>query len=786
MTITAGVSAYQPVDGVTAPGGGRYHRMRRSADGTVVLLWRATAAVPEADARVAAAAMAALPGRPAMSGVAAVLDAGIDPARRPWLAVANLTTLAAALAESGTPQPSVVGRIASALGRSVDALRGGGLPVAPLSPHRVFFDRRAAVWLAPPLPAELFHLDEPDPSYAAPEVLAGADPSPASDAYGLAAAVFALLAGVPPHGDDPTEAALRALTGDAPELPRRDIAPAVRDLIRRGLARDPAERPAVAVLGEGLAVTLGQQTSHAARPDPAHVATLPPTNPSSESAPQPLGSRYLLEGVVGSGVSGRVWRGRRRADGSVVAVKVLREEYSRDSTVVVRFLRERATLRALDHPHLVRVHDLVAEGDTLAIVMELVDGEDLRAVTRRAPLSPEESVAVLTQVAGALAAVHAGGVVHRDVKPENVLVARGPEGPWAWLTDFGLARATDGPALTRMSQLVGTPAYVAPELVAGRPPSPAGDVYALGIMAYELLAGRRPFDAPTTAALLRAHLDTEPARPAGLPDQVWSVLAACLAKDPEQRPSASGAAAAFASLRGRMALLPPPTEVPATAASASFGTTNDTLTRDSAARHADSGESPTTSATDTASPAASQLSAVESRPGTGSSALSMVGQPTIGASRPIVERPATAPVRKRRRGLWIAAVVTCLVVGITAGIVASLNQPEPLLHNATPSTPAGPAPKQVFLPVTATSPKAGTVRLQFTDAEKMEGFASYVIYRDVDLYGQVSAADAPPYLIRNVDTTTEHCYRVAALVTTDASPPPTPGPACVVANGRPQ
>jgi serine/threonine-protein kinase len=252
---------------------------------------------------------------------------------------------------------------------------------------------------------------------------------------------------------------------------------------------------------------------------------------------RPLGSAYLLTEPIGRGAMGRVWRGVRRVDGSAVAVKVLRPELADDPDAVARFLTERSALRAVVDPHVVRVHDLVVEGSILAIVMDLVSGGDLRSALRaEGRLAPGPAIEAIGGVAAGLVAVHRAGIVHRDVKPENVLVTAGD--PPVRLTDFGIARVVDGASLTRPTQLVGTPDYVAPELAAGRPPSPASDVYALGVMAYELLAGRRPFVGPSPAAVLRAHLDEAPVPPPGLDPGVWAMVAACLDKDPARRPAA--------------------------------------------------------------------------------------------------------------------------------------------------------------------------------------------------------------------------------------------------------
>jgi serine/threonine protein kinase len=246
----------------------------------------------------------------------------------------------------------------------------------------------------------------------------------------------------------------------------------------------------------------------------------------------------------------------RRADGESVAIKILRHEYLADPTVVARFVRESTTLRELSHPHLVPVDDLVSEDSTLAVVMPLVNGDDLRHILQRGGLDARRAVTLLAQVARALTYIHAAGILHRDVKPENILVTRRAGQPWALLTDFGLAWVADGQQLTRSTQMLGTPAYVAPELMAGRPYGPAVDVYALGVTAYELLAGRRPFDGDHPLAVMRAHLDDEPQRPADMAKDLWRIVRACLAKRPEDRPSAESLAHQLESLRGRRRVRP--------------------------------------------------------------------------------------------------------------------------------------------------------------------------------------------------------------------------------------
>jgi serine/threonine-protein kinase len=313
---------------------------------------------------------------------------------------------------------------------------------------------------------------------------------------------------------------------------------------------------------------------------------------------RPVGSKYFLEEPLGRGATGTVWRGRQRetagaeaavqgAPGETVAIKVLKEELANDADVVTRFLRERSVLLRLTHPNIVRVRDLVVEGDLLALVMDLVDGPDLhRYLRENGPMAPAAAALLTAQIADALAASHADGVVHRDLKPANVLLKRDGDSLYPLLTDFGIARLADSPGLTRTSEFVGTPAYVAPESAEGRPQTSAVDIYGAGILMYEAVTGHPPFSGQTSLEVLHQHLSAEPRRPSTVPDPLWTVIERCLSKDPERRPSAENlaralrtvadgvgvhaTAAQIAAAEGVAALLAPdpePTAVPGTGAS---------------------------------------------------------------------------------------------------------------------------------------------------------------------------------------------------------------------------
>ncbi|WP_129308851.1 serine/threonine-protein kinase [Streptomyces sp. L2] len=269
---------------------------------------------------------------------------------------------------------------------------------------------------------------------------------------------------------------------------------------------------------------------------------------------RPVGSKYLLEEPLGRGATGTVWRARQREaagaeaavagqPGETVAIKVLKEELASDPDIVMRFLRERSVLLRLTHPNVVRVRDLVVEGDLLALVMDLVDGPDLhRYLRENGPFTPVAAALLTAQIADALAASHADGVVHRDLKPANVLLKQDSGQMHPMLTDFGIARLADSPGLTRTHEFVGTPAYVAPESAEGRPQTSAVDIYGAGILLYELVTGRPPFSGGSALEVLHQHLSAEPRRPSTVPDPLWTVIERCLRKNPEERPSAENLA----------------------------------------------------------------------------------------------------------------------------------------------------------------------------------------------------------------------------------------------------
>jgi len=252
---------------------------------------------------------------------------------------------------------------------------------------------------------------------------------------------------------------------------------------------------------------------------------------------------------------GEVRCATRNGSDNEVAVKVLRPELVDDPILIARFLQERDVLCSLDHPNLVRVRDLIVEGGSAAIVMDLVDGSDLRReLVRVGTLSPEDAATLVIEVLNALRAVHEIGVVHRDVKPENLLLGSDGE---VRLTDFGIAKLAEGTIPTQLDGYVGTPDYLAPELATHDHATPAADVYSTGVVFYELLTGHTPFGGGHPIAVLRRHIEVPVPRPEGLPDPLWRLLAAMLEKEPADRPSAADAAKRITKMLPALKGLPP-------------------------------------------------------------------------------------------------------------------------------------------------------------------------------------------------------------------------------------
>jgi len=253
-----------------------------------------------------------------------------------------------------------------------------------------------------------------------------------------------------------------------------------------------------------------------------------------------VGNSYVLQHPIGQGATGTVWRGVDRASGAPVAVKLLHESLLRQPKLVTRFVQERTILLMLRHRNVVRVRDLFSVGETLGLVMDLVDGGSLRDHLREHhTVAAGEAARLAAQVAAALAEAHELGIIHRDLKPDNVLLRIEDGRLDTRLTDFGVARILNTPSMTTPNAVVGTPHYMAPEAFHGATASAATDVYALGVLLYELVSGRPPYDSDSIPDLMRRHMEGNPERRAGIPDVIWELITQCMATKPRLRPTAA-------------------------------------------------------------------------------------------------------------------------------------------------------------------------------------------------------------------------------------------------------
>ncbi|MBK6404268.1 MAG: protein kinase [Holophagales bacterium] len=248
--------------------------------------------------------------------------------------------------------------------------------------------------------------------------------------------------------------------------------------------------------------------------------------------------RYRLEELLGQGGMAEVWRAADERLGRTVAVKVIHSAHLRDGHFRERFHREARLVASLDHPNVLPVYDYGDEEGVPYLVMPYLDGGTLRDRMMGSPIPFAQAVSWIHQLADALDAAHAAGILHRDVKPANVLIRRDDR---LALADFGIAKMVESPTgLTATGMVVGTPIYMAPEQAQGKPATPASDLYALAVLAYELLSGRPPFDGESALALMHQHV-TAPApllssSVHGLPAGLDPIFEQALAKEPERRP----------------------------------------------------------------------------------------------------------------------------------------------------------------------------------------------------------------------------------------------------------
>jgi beta-lactam-binding protein with PASTA domain/predicted Ser/Thr protein kinase len=257
----------------------------------------------------------------------------------------------------------------------------------------------------------------------------------------------------------------------------------------------------------------------------------------SDTRRRVLGQRYEIQGVLGQGGMAKVFKGRDTVLGREVAVKVLSPQFVTDAQFVTRFRREAQAAAALNHPNIVSVFDTGDQGDIHYIVMEYVEGRTLRdAIRSDGPLMPERAAEIADAVAKALSAAHEKGLVHRDIKPGNIMITNGGE---VKVMDFGIARTATGDTLTQTAAVLGTASYLSPEQAQGEPVDPRSDIYSLGCVLYEMLTGRPPFTGDSPVAIAYKHVRDDPVPPSRLngdiPRDLEAVVMKSMAKNPANR-----------------------------------------------------------------------------------------------------------------------------------------------------------------------------------------------------------------------------------------------------------
>ncbi|MFD2764041.1 serine/threonine-protein kinase [Micromonospora eburnea] len=389
-----------------------------------------------------------------------------------------------------------------------------------------------------------------------------------------------------------------------------------------------------------------------------------------------LGNRYRLDERIASGGMGDVWRGTDQVLGRTVAVKSLLPALLDEPGFAERFRGEARTMATINHPGVVDVYDFGSDQQIAFLVMEYVEGDALSSTLNRVGrLTPARTMALLAQAADALHAAHEKGIVHRDVKPGNLLVR--PNGTLV-LTDFGIARSDLVGQLTAAGSVLGTASYISPEQATGAVATPASDVYALGVVAYQCLAGRRPFEGDNPLEIAMKHVREAPrSLPADIPPAVKAIVERAMAKDPAARWPSAAALASVArqtkqalSQQARGGQPHPISGVPASPAAPAARAQVPAVARAQP-------RPPVVAARPPVGPRAAPMAppAPQPRPPVAPRAAVAVpppGQPSpLGYARPQAApaRPLPAP-RRSGAGLWLTAIVLAVLVVLCSGVIS--------------------------------------------------------------------------------------------------------------------
>ncbi|MEJ5914590.1 serine/threonine-protein kinase [Pseudokineococcus sp. 1T1Z-3] len=481
--------------------------------------------------------------------------------------------------------------------------------------------------------------------------------------------------------------------------------------------------------------------------------------------------RYRLTSRIAVGGMGEVWAAADEVLGREVAVKILKEEFTGDPGFLERFRAEARHSAALAHPNIAGIYDYGEVEGSAYLVMELVPGAPLSdIIAREGPMDPGRAVRVVAQAASGLGAAHAAGVVHRDVKPGNLLIT--PEGD-VKVTDFGIARAGDQAPLTRTGQVMGTAQYLAPEQAMGRPALPASDVYALGVVLHETLTGERPFTGDSQVAVAMAQVNDEPpGLPGHVPAGIRELVEVCLRKDPARRPADGSALAAVAAALGRgdeagaHRALVASGLVAGAGAAATAATT--TAMPQQAPTAATAVQSPATRVQPPVTPAAPAPPVRQRPPG--------------GASR-------SGPPPKRRSSAPLVAVLVLLLLGVLAVIgVALLGDPAEEAAPAPTPSASTPAPEE-----TETGEDEDEEETASVDADDYVGRSLEAVRADLQALGfsvspqaQTTTAQDPGDVVAVSPTGTVPTSTTLTVTYAEAPDEPEPDPAPTESEPEPE
>lgn len=402
-----------------------------------------------------------------------------------------------------------------------------------------------------------------------------------------------------------------------------------------------------------------------------------------------FGGRYELQSRIAIGGMGEVWQATDLIIGRQVAIKILKDEYLGDPGFLERFRAEARHAALVNHEGIANVYDYGEEDGSAYLVMELVPGEALSTIIEREKtLSPDTVLDIVAQTAAALYAAHQAGLVHRDIKPGNLLIT--PDGR-VKITDFGIARIADQVPLTATGQVMGTVQYLSPEQASGQSASPATDIYSIGIVAYEALAGHRPFTGESQVAIAMAQInDTPPDLPASIAEPVRNLVYACIAKNPANRPTSAQALAnaAKALRRGDVTAA-----APAVPAVLSGGATPTQATTILAAAPADD------------------------------AATTVINAPLAAAPATATMTRAEAKKKKRNPLTWpligLGALLLLIVIGSLVAMFSGGggDKPSPSTSSAAPThTTAAPTPTPTPTPGTVMVNQADFVKMNIDEA----------------------------------------------------------------------